>query len=227
MNVALVPAGGSGTRFGAARAKQFLELSGVPIVVRTLRQIAACADIDRIVVALPAADIPLFEDLLAQHPVGKIDRIVPGGKQRQDSVREALAACDVEAGFAVVHDAVRPFISPGLISATIDAAKSDRAAVVGHPVTDTIKEVENGLAFRTPPRELLYAIQTPQTFEINLLREAHARALRENWSVTDDAMLVEKLGIQVRIVPGPTDNLKITHPRDLSLAEFLLSRQTE
>ncbi|MBI4751448.1 MAG: 2-C-methyl-D-erythritol 4-phosphate cytidylyltransferase [Acidobacteria bacterium] len=225
MNIALVPAGGSGSRFGAAKAKQFLELAGVPIIIRTLRHLCACPDISAVIVALPESDQLQFQELLTEFPLPKPCQSVIGGRERQDSVFAALQAAPVETQYFVVHDAVRPFISAHLISTTLVAAREDRAAIVGHPVTDTIKLVENGVAISTPPRNTLFAVQTPQTFEAALLRQAHDQASREGWRATDDAMLVEHLGVPVRIVPGPLDNLKITHPRDLELAEFVLKQQ--
>lgn len=218
---AIVPAGGMGTRFGADRPKQFLELAGCPIIIHTLRRLAACPDVCEIAVALPGAARADFDALLAQFPVEKPITTVTGGAERQDSVRSALEAVSSAATVVIVHDAVRPFATTALMTATIAAARADRAAVVGHPATDTIKIVRDGLAHETPPRPTLYAVQTPQAFEAALLREAHARAAAEGFRATDDAMLVERLGVPVRIVPGPRWNLKITHPDDLPLADFL------
>jgi 2-C-methyl-D-erythritol 4-phosphate cytidylyltransferase len=225
MNVAIVPAGGTGTRFGATKPKQFLEINGVPIIIRALRHIAACQEISEIVVALPEASLPEFETLRRRFPLACRCRTVIGGLERQDSVRLALESCPPEVEYVAVHDAVRPFILPELVAATLAAAREFRAAVVGHPATDTIKIVRDGLAIETPPRETLYAVQTPQAFEARLLRDAHARAVREGWRATDDAMLAERLGTPVRIVPGPPWNLKITHPGDLALAEVILAQR--
>ncbi len=219
--VAIVPAGGTGTRFGAARPKQFLELAGCPIIMHTLRRLATCSDISDIVVALPGTARADFDALLEQFPVVKPITAVTGGAERQDSVRLALEVIPSGATVVLVHDAVRPFATTALMTATIAAARADRAAAVGHPATDTIKIVRDGLAYETPPRLALYAVQTPQAFEAALLREAHARAAAEGVRATDDAMLVERLGVPVRIVPGPRWNLKITHPDDLPLADFL------
>ncbi|MBX7219430.1 MAG: 2-C-methyl-D-erythritol 4-phosphate cytidylyltransferase [Blastocatellia bacterium] len=224
MNVALVPAGGTGSRFGSTKAKQFLELAGIPIIIRTLRHLATCPELDRIIVAVPAVDLAACQELLTEWKFEKPWLVVTGGKERQDSVREALMAAPAETEYVVVHDAVRPFISAQLVTESLTAARAFRAVVVGHQVTDTVKQVQDGLVVATPPRETLFAVQTPQVFEAQLLRTAHERALAEGWRVTDDAMLVEKLGLPVRIVPGPIHNLKITHPRDLALAEFWLSQ---
>ncbi len=222
--VAIVPAGGLGVRFGADRPKQFLELAGCPIIMHTLRRLAACPDVTHIVVALPPTARPVFDAMLESFPVAKPVTAVAGGAERQESVWLALAAVPDGVSVVVVHDAVRPFATTELITATIAAARTDRAAVVGHPATDTIKLVQDGLAYETPPRSTLYAVQTPQAFETALLREAHARAAAEQVTATDDAMLVERLGVPVRIVPGPRWNLKITHPDDLPLADFLWQR---
>jgi 2-C-methyl-D-erythritol 4-phosphate cytidylyltransferase len=221
MNIALVPAGGIGTRFGAGKPKQLLELAGVPIIVRTLRHLAGCPDVARVVVAVPEIARADFDRLLVEFELADRCTSVTGGAERQDSVRLALAAAP-EAEYVAVHDAVRPFISPQLVSETLNAARADRAAVVGFPATDTIKIVRDGLAFETPPRATLYAVQTPQAFDAALLREAHARAVAEDFRATDDAMLVERMGVPVRIVPGPLRNIKITHPDDLGFAEFIL-----
>ncbi|MFQ3588867.1 MAG: 2-C-methyl-D-erythritol 4-phosphate cytidylyltransferase [Chloracidobacterium sp.] len=224
--VAIVPAGGLGTRFGADRPKQFLELAGVPIIIHTLRRLAACPAISEVIVALPAIACTAFERLIEHFPIEKPLTTVTGGAERQDSVRLALAAAPTSATVVIVHDAVRPFATTDLMTATIAAAQADRAAVVGHPATDTIKTVRDGLAYATPPRLTLYAVQTPQAFEAELLREAHAQAEADGFRATDDAMLVERLGVPVRIVPGPRWNLKITHPDDLPLAEFLWRQMT-
>ncbi len=225
--VAIVPAGGVGTRFGSDRPKQFLELAGCPIIIHTLRRLAACAEISRIIVALPSAAGADFAALVERFPIAKPIAAVTGGAERQDSVRLALAAAPPSATLIVVHDAVRPFATTALMTATIAAARAARAAVVGHPATDTIKLVRDELAYETPPRLSLYAVQTPQAFEAELLREAHARAAAEGFSATDDAMLVERLGVPARIVPGPRWNLKITHPDDLPLADFLWRQSSQ
>jgi 2-C-methyl-D-erythritol 4-phosphate cytidylyltransferase len=146
-----------------------------------------------------------------------------GGARRQDSVRLGLERLDPDCEIVVVHDAVRPLVSPALIDRLAEAADRDGAAVAGLPVTDTIKIVAPGRRVRsTPARDSLWAVQTPQAFRVALLREAHARGKKDGVEATDDAMLVERLGKTVAVLEGDPSNIKITTPEDLLLAEALL-----
>ena len=216
--VAVVPAGGSGARMGSRRPKQYLTLAGAPILVLTLRALARCRSLDGLVVAAPADRVEATRELLRRFRVPRVLGVVPGGAQRQDSVREGLQAAPSDAGWIVVHDAVRPFVTPELIERVLAAARVPGAATCGWPVRETVKRVRDSVVEATLPREGLWLTQTPQAFRRDLLREAHEKALRDGYEATDDAMLVERLGGRVAMVEGLPHNLKITTPDDLKTA---------
>ncbi|HZS47200.1 MAG TPA: 2-C-methyl-D-erythritol 4-phosphate cytidylyltransferase [Blastocatellia bacterium] len=227
MNIALIPAAGSGSRIGSARAKQFLELSGIPILIRTLKKFEDCEQIDQIVVALPAAELSGFLELTGKYGLRKITRIIAGGNERQESVAKGLQAINnPKAEIVVVHDAVRPFVTVQQITDVIDRARETGAAMLALPVTDTVKEVSDGIVTRTLDRKHIYLAQTPQAFRIDLLREAHRKAASDGVLATDEAALVERLGSSVAIVEGSPQNIKITRKQDLALAELIL-KETE
>ena len=153
----------------------------------------------------------------------KVSRVVAGGSERQESVSKGLQAINSpNAEIVVVHNAVRPFVSVSQIIEVIERAKAVGAALLALPVTDTVKEVTDGIVARTLDRRQIYLAQTPQAFRIDLLREAHRRANKENLLATDDAALVEGLGVPVAIVEGSPQNIKITRPSDLALGEMIL-----
>lgn len=214
----VLPAGGSGTRIGSRTPKQFLRLGGVPILALTVRHFARRADVAEIVVAAPAALAPYAQRLLAQHVGRARVTVVAGGAQRQDSVQAGLAAVPASRELVIVHDAVRPFITPALVGAVVAAARRTGAAICALPVAETVKRVRDGVVEATVDRTGLWAVQTPQAFRAALLREAHDKARRDGIVGTDDAMLVERLGHPVHVVPGLTANVKITTPDDLRRA---------
>lgn len=220
----LVPAGGVGARLGRATPKQFLDLGGVPILVATVRHFARHPEVRAIVVAVPEAHVGrarrLLSPLLGHRPLS----VVPGGPTRQASVERALheVASDIE--IVVVHDAVRPFVSRALIDAVLAAARAHGAAICARPIAETVKRVSGEFVVATEDRSGLWAVQTPQAFRAALLREAHEKAARDGVLGTDDAMLVERLGHRVRVVPGHEDNIKITTPADLRLARGRVRR---
>lgn len=234
MNIAIIPAGGQGRRMGNSSAnspiKQFLTLREIPIIVHTLRQFEACPDIDKIIVALPKEEVEkaTLTELCQQYQLNKVLPAVIGSSERQLSIFEALKSIATsplheQTQIVAIHDAVRPFVSPELISKSIAVAREHKAALCAIPATDTIKEVTSGKVTKTIPRTSIYLAQTPQTFSYKLILEAHQKAVAENFFATDDAMLVEWLGESVTIVEGLAENIKITKPSDLALAEFLLS----
>jgi 2-C-methyl-D-erythritol 4-phosphate cytidylyltransferase len=209
--VALVVAAGRGERLGTPVPRAFAILAGRPMVewsVAALREVAA---IGEIVVALP-------EGVAA--PDGTIG--VPGGTQRSHSVRAALAAAAGHEDVVLVHDAARPLVTPALVAACLDALGDADAAIAAAPVTDTIKECEDGRVVRTLDRARLWAVQTPQVFRRAALQRALDQDDEALGAATDDAALVEALGGTVRIVAAPPDNLKVTTPLDLRVAELLL-----
>jgi 2-C-methyl-D-erythritol 4-phosphate cytidylyltransferase len=227
MNIAIIPAAGSGSRFGGQTPKQFIEIAGAPIIVHTLRKFDECEEIGAILVALRREEIERFERSLCAHKIRKPVRPVVGGAERSDSILNALgAAKEVRPEIVVIHDAVRPFVTPERISAVIARAREIGAAILAQPATDTIKEVEDGLIRRTLDRRRIWRAQTPQAFRYDLLARANEEARAADLPsamVTDDASLVERLGESVAVVEGLAGNIKITTPEDLILAEKLLS----
>ena len=209
----LIPAGGVGTRLGRSTPKQFLRVGGEAILTATIRHFRRYPRLAAIVVAAPAAHIERTRRLL-----GAGVTVVAGGATRQESVRLALEAAPHGVRMVLVHDAVRPFITRGLVDAVLAAARVDGAAICGLPVSETIKRVREGIVEATLDRAGLCAVQTPQAFRADILREAHDKARRDGVAGTDDAMLVERLGHRVRVVPGLADNVKITTPEDLRRA---------
>ncbi len=221
---ALLVAAGAGSRMGGqSLPKQFLPVNGIPILAHTLRVFARMPEIERIILVIRAADRPLCERLLQTHPMPQVVQLVHGGAERQDSVWLGLQALPHETEIVAIHDAVRMFVTDALIRASIDAARRYGASVAAVPAKDTIKEVARRDAelfvVKTLERAILWQIQTPQTFQYQLIRQAHADAQHQGVCATDDAMLVEYFGHPVNIVPGSYRNLKITTPDDLIMAE--------
>jgi 2-C-methyl-D-erythritol 4-phosphate cytidylyltransferase len=212
-------------------SKQFLLLGGIPLIVHTLRQFEICQDIDAILVALPKQEIEneTLPNLCKEYGLKKVLPPIEGSTERQLSIFAALKSIaeshlHEKIETVAIHDAVRPFITPQMITATIQAACLYGAALCALPATDTIKEVSENKVVRTLPRTYIYQAQTPQTFRYKLIWQAHQRAVSENFFATDDAMLIEWQGETVFIVEGSPENIKITKPSDLVLAEFLLSQ---
>jgi 2-C-methyl-D-erythritol 4-phosphate cytidylyltransferase len=229
MNVAIVVAAGRGTRLGGDQPKQFLELCGVPIVIHTLRQFDRCEEINEIIVVVPAEQTAGFSSLAEKFAVRKLSRVVSGGATRAQSVLCGLSAIG-SAEVVAVHDGVRPFVMPGEIDRVVAAARASGAAILVAPVADTIKDIENGRVKTTPPRHSLRRALTPQCFRYDLLKRAYDQ-LDEVESagieVTDDSLLVERLGVEIIAVEGSARNIKITNEEDLALAEALLKTSQE
>ena len=214
----VVPAGGSGTRLGGTVPKQFRALHGEPILVTTVRHFVRHPAVSIVVVAAPAAHVERTRrllDPLRRGARGSTLRVVEGGAERQESVWRGLAAVPPSTAHVLVHDAVRPFVTRGLIDRVRQAARDGGAALCALPVAETVKRVRDGIVVETLDRRGLWSVQTPQGFRADLLREAHDKARRDGVTGTDDAMLVERLGHPVRVVEGSVDNVKITTPADL------------
>jgi 2-C-methyl-D-erythritol 4-phosphate cytidylyltransferase len=222
---AIVVAAGPGSRLGAPVPKAFVELGGVPLVVRSLRAMLAVPAIGSAVVVVPVdCGDRACATLDTYGPWRCAVHVVIGGAERQASVRHGLAAV-AEADLIVIHDAARPFVSVAAVEAAIAAAAVHGAAVVSTPATDTIKQVAaDGRIEHTPPRQSLWLAQTPQVFRSALIRAAHDQAAAAVSDATDDAMLVERLGAPVYVVPGNAENRKITTAEDLRWAEWLLAQ---
>ena len=223
--VAIIPAGGSGKRVGASVAKQYLLLHALPVLVRTLRVFQKAEAISDIIVVVPGDDVAsVRKQVVEKYGLTKVAAVVAGGGQRQDSVacglRAVAAACDI----VMVHDSVRPFVTEDMIIRFLAAAAGCGAASLGVLAKDTIKEtIEDGVVKRTLPRGNLWQTQTPQAFSYELLLAAHRAAEKDHYYGTDDASLVERIGAKVQMIAGSDENMKITTPEDIKMAEALLT----
>lgn len=223
---AVIVAAGKGERMGTLLPKPFLPLAGTPLLLHTLRSVKRSPLITTMVVVIaPEYEGRCRQMLEAEEALASTVSLVHGGPERQDSVRLGLAALAPDCEVVVIHDAARPFVSAEVINRSVTVAVKTGAALVAVPVRDTLKRVDQtGTVIETIPRQGLWLAQTPQTFQVSLIREAHARALAEGKRVTDDAALIEWFGGKVEVVPGDPRNFKITTPADLHLAEALLQR---
>jgi 2-C-methyl-D-erythritol 4-phosphate cytidylyltransferase len=225
MNVAIVVAAGRGSRMGGGRAKQFREISGIPIIIHTLRRFELCPAVGETTVVLPDDAREEFLSLSESYGLRTLARAVAGGATRALSVWNGLQSLGQRDARDVVavHDGVRPFVTPEEIERVVREAEESGAAILAAPAVDTIKEAERGTVLRTHERSRLWHAQTPQCFRLGLLRRAYESALAEGRTeATDDSALVERLGTEVRIVEGGPHNIKVTTPRDFALAEILL-----
>lgn len=223
MNTAIITAAGQGTRIGGNRAKQFLELAGVPIIIHTLKQFDECSEIQEIIVTLPSTETANFLELANKFGLRKLSRVVQGSATRAESVWNGLKSIRAAtAEIVAVHDGVRPFVTTDEISLTVQKAKETGAAILATPVTDTVKEVENEIIKGTHERAKLWRALTPQCFRYEILKRAFEHAHDKELNATDDSAMVEAIGVSVSIVEGSPRNIKITHPEDLVLAEAFL-----
>ena len=224
--VAIIVAGGSGKRIEGNLPKQFLMLSGKPILVHTIEKFERCDLVDEIILVVPEDHLGYCsQSIVDKHTFSKIRKIAGGGKERQDSVYQGLKACSDSTSIVAIHDGVRPLISTMRISDSIELCRQKKAVILAVPVKDTIKQVEDGLVITTLDRGKLWLVQTPQVFEYKLIMEAHKKAREENFIGTDDSVLVERLGCEVSVLEGNYNNLKITTAEDLLVAEKLLKTE--
>ncbi len=219
---ALIVAAGQGKRFGGAVSKQFLEVCGRPLLWYSLAAFERCAAVDEILVILSSDSIAERTAEIAGWGFDKFSAAVAGGAERHDSVFAGLEALSPEVGYVAIHDGVRPMISPEIIGASIDAALTCGAAIVGVPPKDTIKRTAGGLIEETLDRSRLLLVQTPQVFRVDLIRAAYERAYELGVFSTDDAALVEAIGQPVCVVTGDYRNIKVTSPEDLLFVNALL-----
>jgi len=215
---AIIVAAGSGTRLGINQAKAFVRVGGSAMLSYSLRAIARVPAIVELVITVPRGMIPAARSEVAAAALEIPVKIAPGGAERQDSVRIALALTSVESELVIVHDAARPFAPAELFDACLAAAARAGGAIAAIPVSDTLKRVADGAITATVSRADLWQAQTPQAFSRALLVAAHARALADHAAATDDADLVERIGGRVEVVEGSARNFKITTPADLELA---------
>lgn len=219
---AIILAGGKGKRMGANISKQYIELKGKPILYYTIKRFSESKDIDRIILVLPKDEIDYCKEEVLDKYFLKVDLIVEGGKERQDSVINALDKL-VDDEIVLIHDGARPFVSQRIIDEGIKYARLYGAAAPGVMPKDTIKiKDDNNFSLSTPDRNTLVAIQTPQVFKLNIIKDCHKRVKEENIKVTDDTMVVEEYGNEVYLYEGDYTNIKVTTPEDLILAEKLI-----
>lgn len=223
MNSGLIVAAGKSERMGPRVDKAFLSLGTKPVLTYSLEAFEKCPDIDSVVLVVRKDRVNAAGAMARMFGCSKVIRIVAGGASRQVSVRNGLSVMGEDVRLVAVHDGARPCITPECISATVQSAKRYGSGVAACKITDTVKFVERGFnVSRTLDRSRLWAVQTPQTFKIELLREAYDNVSRKKLDVTDDAGALESVGGTVRLVPSTLPNIKITTPDDLALAAVLL-----
>lgn len=224
---ALIPAAGMGKRMGKAVAKQFLLLGDKPLLAHTLLAFQRAPEIDEIIPILSEEDMEsCLGDIIERYHITKVKTLVVGGKERQDSVFHGLRKIGKDTAVVLVHDGVRPFVTSEMIREAVDLAKKGECVAVGVPIKDTIKEVDDKkIVLRTLERGRLWAIQTPQAFPVKVLKRAYEESQKHKIHGTDDATLVERAGGTVRVIMGSYENIKITTPEDLILAEEILRRR--
>jgi 2-C-methyl-D-erythritol 4-phosphate cytidylyltransferase len=222
---AIIPAAGSGERFG--EEKQFKLLSGRPLFFHTLKLFLQSDYIDEIIVAVPSANVDSTHRDVLSMSAGKPVKVVAGGTRRQDSVKNGIDVSDSHSTLVCIHDAARPFVTEDLIQRSISACEFADGAVVGIPSKDTVKFSENGLVKETLDREKIWLAQTPQCFHKNKLLQALYYAETENLTGTDESALMEAMGFSIKLVEGDSNNFKITTKDDWIRAEIVAVRQEQ
>ena len=222
---AVIVAGGKGTRMASDIKKQYLELNGKAVLAHTIDQFENCPMIDEIIIVTGADEVKYCtEHIWKKYGFSKIKSVVPGGKERQDSVYNGLLGISPSTQIVLIHDGARPLIRREQIEASIEGALETGACVVGVPIKDTVKICDqNQIILETPSRDTLWAVQTPQTFRYDWILQAYQEGIKNNLQVTDDAMMVEALGYPVKMIKGYYDNIKITTPEDLVIAKSMMA----
>ncbi|MFB3165186.1 2-C-methyl-D-erythritol 4-phosphate cytidylyltransferase [Neobacillus sp. 179-J 1A1 HS] len=220
----IIPAAGQGKRMGAGKNKLLLELNNIPVLIHTLRVFEEDKLCQGITLAVNSLDTEEFKYLLNKYKVKKVLDLVPGGKERQDSIYNALKTVKND-GIILVHDAARPFILKEHIHRLLDKAQETGAAIIGVPAKDTMKTVGNHVVMATVERSSLWAVQTPQAFRFSILLKAYEHAKKEHFIGTDDSSLVERISHPVSMVEGDYDNIKLTTKEDLFVAQAILQKR--
>ena len=232
---AVIVSAGKGLRFMEGKSirpdhgkKQFHLLGGKPILTHTLEKFETCPLIRSIHLVVGQEDMDYcLKEIIEKNKFQKVSKIVPGGKWRQESVKNGVDALPKDTDIVVIHDGVRPFVTKAMIEDSIHSAGRYGAVILAMPVKETIKiSNPDGTVLKTLDRESLWQIQTPQTFQVKVIKEAYSRATEDGFIGTDDASLVERLGVKVHILPGSYTNIKITTPEDLLLANLFHEMKT-
>ncbi|MGI5901600.1 MAG: 2-C-methyl-D-erythritol 4-phosphate cytidylyltransferase [Desulfitobacteriia bacterium] len=225
---AIIPAAGMGKRMGARGNKLLLELAGYPVLLFPLQIFNKCLYIKEIIIPAARSDIPTIENLVQEYKIDKVKAIVPGGKERQDSVFKALEFVNPQTKKVVIHDGARPLLTLEVLNKFLEQAFEYQAAIMAVACKDTIKKVStDGWVKQSLDREELQAVQTPQVFDRLVLEKVHKVAREQKFYSTDDASLFEWQGLPVKVLKGCYENFKITTPEDLILAEAILKRRGE
>ena len=223
---AIIVAAGKSTRIQNKVPKQFLQIREKPLLCHTLEPFEDCRGVDEILPVVPEDWLAYCSaEVVDKHGYKKINKVISGGEERQDSVYKGLLAVPRDTSIVVIHDGVRPLVRASKITESIELCRKCRAVILAVPIKETVKRVENGSVLTTLDRQRLWTAQTPQTFDYRLLLDAYEKARSDGFVGTDDASLVERMGFEVRIVEGDYDNIKITTPEDLILAEKILTRR--
>ena len=222
---AVVVAAGSSVRMG--EDKIFMDICGVPLLARTLQALNGCACVDEIVLVVRADCLEKASALCVDHGISKVTKVVCGGKNRNESALSGLSEIRRGARVAIIHDGARPFVTEEIVQSAVHAAALYKCAAPAIPVTDTIKMAENGVVTGTPDRSHLVAMQTPQAFLPDLIKTALTKAVAGNISYTDDCAAVEALGAVVHLTEGSPENIKITRPLDVKLAEVIVQSRSQ
>ncbi len=226
MNGVVIVAAGTGSRMNMGINKQFIKLEGKEIIAYTIEKFYNNSNIEDIVVVVKEDESEFFKKEILDKYNFKNIKIAYGGKERQDSVYNGLKLLDEKCDVVLIHDGARPFVSDKIIDKSIEEAKEHKAIVVGVPVKDTIKVIDNDKNIvDTPNRSVLWAVQTPQTFDYNILIDAYKDAFKNKFYGTDDAMLVERIGYKVKMLEGSYNNIKITTQEDLNVGSQILRVQ--
>ncbi len=226
----IIPAAGKGTRMNSKICKPYLELKRKPILSHTLEKFEQCERIKHIILVVNKNDVTYCKKhIVDPYNVTKVLKIVSGGNERQESVYNGLLVVPESTDYVIIHDGARPFISVQAINKMIDKAEHYKACVMGVKVKDTIKVVDDqNFVSETPKRKMLWAVQTPQIFEADIIKEAYRRAQKEQYCGTDDAMLVEKyMNLKVKMIEGCYTNIKITTQEDLIIGHSFINQKMD
>lgn len=222
----IIAAAGNSTRYGTGKSKQFLLLEGVPVLIKSVQAFEQIDDVEEIIITARKQDFDVIEAFLEQYGIQKVKCIVEGGATRQDSIWAAVKKVSEKADLIAVHDGARPLVSRETINGVIEKAVQEGAAACAVPVKDTIKIIDSsGKIVTTPDRASLRAVQTPQVFDFTLYKQAIEKAVLEGKQYTDDCQLIESIGHPVYLTEGDYENIKITTPDDLLVAEKFLSER--
>ena len=229
MNTAIVLAAGKGTRMNAGMNKQFMLINDRPLLAQTLAAFQSCNAIDSIILVAGRDELKACkEQIIDRYGFDKVDKLVPGGSERQQSVYNGIMELEDDCSIVVIHDGARPILPEGIIEKCIDGAKIYGAVSAGMPAKETIKILnEEGFVQYTPERGKVWVTQTPQAFKRDIIEKAHETANIKGISGTDDAFLVECMGIKVKMLEGSYENIKITTPEDIILAEAIMRKTVE